>query len=439
MPRTIDPNTQYEEDGKPIVGGKAYYGVANQDPKLNPIIIFSDRNTSVPITNPQDTDSQGRLLNPVYIKESQYSFQVDNLAGDQQLLELLLEPLNTQGLVTANIDMNGFKHFNVGVAAANDEYGTFGQNNELYPQVVDADGTSSLNAIVANLPVAPATLKNGQQIIVRLTHGANTITNPTFKLNAFTSKTIVRDTNDALVIGDMPGLNSYVHFIYNSSLDNYELMNPTIAKTLNIEDGAVTGAKIATGTVTAANLASNSVDTTELVDDAVTNLKLATDAVSTIKVSNNAITEDKIVNNAVTNSKAANMNPLTVKANSTGIIADPQDIDGATLAAQILEMTGTLGNSSSMTPTFFKINIGGELLQVFLQFEDMAIAAPVQVINFSPVFTTIPYVFVAQVDHVLVTDTIALSIGPISTSSTSIGRLDTTKLVKFHVMAIGKV
>jgi hypothetical protein len=254
MGRHIDPNIQYEEDGKPIVNGSAYFGVANQDPVLNPITIYSDRNVSVPITNPQPTDSQGRLINEVYVAVNQYSYQVNDSLGNQQSLQLLLEPLNTVGLVTADIDMNGFKVTNAGDATVNTDYATFGQNNELYGQVVDSDGTSAPDAIVANFPVSPSALLNGQQITVNLQHAANTIAVPTFKLNDFSAKDIVRDSNDALSVGDTTGTNGYIDLVYNLSLDKYVLLNPFITNDGNFLTNTIDGNKLAGGSVDLAKI-----------------------------------------------------------------------------------------------------------------------------------------------------------------------------------------
>ena len=226
MGRHIDPDTQYEEDGKPIVNGSAYFGVANQDPVLNPITIYSDRNVTVPITNPQPTDSQGRLINEVYVAVNQYSYKVDDSLGNQQSLQMLLEPLNTVGLVTADIDMNGFKVTNAGDATGNTDYATFGQNNELYGQVVDSDGTSAPDAIVADFPVSPDALLNGQQITVNLQHGPNITTTPTLKNNAFSAKQMYKNDNESLQIGDTKGQDNHASFIFNGVLDKYQLMNP---------------------------------------------------------------------------------------------------------------------------------------------------------------------------------------------------------------------
>jgi len=226
MSRTLDPNIQYEYDGKPVVGGKAYYGVANQDPKLNPIAIYGERTLSTPpLINPQDTDDQGRVENPIYVGVNEYSYLVEDILGNQISFQPLLEPLNTLGLVTQDPDLNGFKFINVGDAVANDQFATLGQSNIAYAQTITTDISSTPDAIVANLPLPPLGLVDDFRVVVKLTHGKNTLINPTFKLNGFAPKTIYRGANEALIPGDTKGVDNYLHLAYNGGLDAWCLIN----------------------------------------------------------------------------------------------------------------------------------------------------------------------------------------------------------------------
>jgi len=272
MPRTINPNIQYEKDGKPIVGGKVYYGVANQDPKTNPTPIFSDSQLTVPITNPQILTDQGRLSTPVYVNVSQYSFQVDDSLDNQQLADPQLEPLNIVGLVSGNIDMNGFKIINAGDATANNEYATFGQNNKLYAQVLETDVSSTADALVVNMPVAPSSLGE-QRIIVRMAPGlsANATTTPTLKLNAFTALPMVRDTNDPLFAGDTGGGRYYLDLTFSPADSRWHLANPfnltdLIVTNSKIVNNTITGSKLVNGTIGSDQIGTAAVDTSELVD-----------------------------------------------------------------------------------------------------------------------------------------------------------------------------
>ena len=120
MSRQLDPNKTYIFDGTVRVDARAYFGLPNTDPRVvaNRIKIFSDKEGTVEIPQPQQTDEQG-VLPPIYINEQEYSFAVDTSPAEssQQIVyEAALEGLNSPGLVTADIDMNGFKHVNVAVA-----------------------------------------------------------------------------------------------------------------------------------------------------------------------------------------------------------------------------------------------------------------------------------------------------------------------------------
>tara|TARA_R110000787_G_scaffold194120_1_gene305728 strand:+ start:35210 stop:36283 length:1074 start_codon:yes stop_codon:yes gene_type:complete len=74
-------------DGKPIVNGYIYVGAAGQDPKLNPIVIYSDRDLTTPIANPQRTDSYGRAQNKIWVP-ARYSLKVEDSNGAQKLQDL---------------------------------------------------------------------------------------------------------------------------------------------------------------------------------------------------------------------------------------------------------------------------------------------------------------------------------------------------------------
>lgn len=88
MSAKIDENTQFVGvDGKPIVNGKIYIGTQNQDPILNPITIFSDRDLTVVLANPQLLDSDGRSVNKIWIP-AKYSFRVDDSDDVQKLQDL---------------------------------------------------------------------------------------------------------------------------------------------------------------------------------------------------------------------------------------------------------------------------------------------------------------------------------------------------------------
>ncbi len=88
MPARIDEKTQFVDSaGLPIVSGKIYIGLQNSDPVANPITIFSDRALTIPIANPQATDSEGRSVNKIWIP-GDYSIRVDDALDVQKMIDL---------------------------------------------------------------------------------------------------------------------------------------------------------------------------------------------------------------------------------------------------------------------------------------------------------------------------------------------------------------
>jgi len=94
-------------DGKPIVNGFVYFGVANSDPTLlvNQIDIFANRALTTPLANPQRTDSFGRTNNKVWLSgafaklvEDENNVQIfsDPDAGEEAMA-LILNLTNVQG------------------------------------------------------------------------------------------------------------------------------------------------------------------------------------------------------------------------------------------------------------------------------------------------------------------------------------------------------
>lgn len=83
-----------------------------------------------------------------------------------------------------------------------------------------------------------------------------------------------------------------------------ENWNP-IGSTQNIQDAAVTTAKVADGAVTEPKIANSAVTTSKINDEAVTTEKIKASAVTSEKLSTDAVTTSKIKNGAVTSAKIA--------------------------------------------------------------------------------------------------------------------------------------
>jgi len=85
-------------------------------------------------------------------------------------------------------------------------------------------GGGTADAITADF-TPNVTLSDGVTVIVRA-QGANTITNPTFTPDGLTAKTIVKNSNETLSVGDIAGASHELMLKYNSSNDNWSLLNP---------------------------------------------------------------------------------------------------------------------------------------------------------------------------------------------------------------------
>lgn len=76
MAATLDEQEVFQTvGGIPVVGGSVYYGERASDPQTVPIDIFSDREFTTPLANPQLTNDFGRTVNKVWVN-GPYSIEV---------------------------------------------------------------------------------------------------------------------------------------------------------------------------------------------------------------------------------------------------------------------------------------------------------------------------------------------------------------------------
>ena len=152
--------------------------------------------------------------------------------------------------------------------------------------VMSATGAGTVDAITATFSPVFAALTNGLTCFVRAS-GANTITAPTFKPDSLVAKTIVRYGNTALVVGDISAAGHELILRYNSTNDNWELLNPA-----SVPDDAIKSAMLeSTGgseAVTSDVIRAAAVDQTAIGALAVGQgeLKTTTGTVSTSTVEN---------------------------------------------------------------------------------------------------------------------------------------------------------
>ncbi len=88
MSAFIDENTPFSDvDGKPLTDGFLYIGLKGANPKTNLISIFSDRELTVALANPQSLDSLGRSTNKIWIP-GEYSYLAENEDNVQNYIDL---------------------------------------------------------------------------------------------------------------------------------------------------------------------------------------------------------------------------------------------------------------------------------------------------------------------------------------------------------------
>lgn len=186
MPARIDEKTQFvDEEGRPIVNGKIYIGTQNTDPVANPITIYSDRALSIPIANPQLTDSNGRSVNKIWIP-GDYSIRVDDALDVQQMIDL-------DAGVTVEIN---------GVNPLSNVAGT---------DTITAEGTPTLISYV-----------DGQLYSFQ---AVNTNTGAvTLNVDGIGAKVITKNLVTQLVAGDIQA-NSMIVVIFNENQDIFEWIN----------------------------------------------------------------------------------------------------------------------------------------------------------------------------------------------------------------------
>lgn len=89
---------------------------------------------------------------------------------------------------------------------------------------ISASAGGSVNALTLSL-IPAATAWDGLFVAVRA-NGANTSTTPTLNIDGLGAKTIVRDANQPLRAGDIPGAGAWCLFKYDSTLGRVVLLNP---------------------------------------------------------------------------------------------------------------------------------------------------------------------------------------------------------------------
>lgn len=141
-----------------------------------------------------------------------------------------------QTTITANLPMAGYKHTNTGAATAITDYLRYDQGQ--IGKLVWAVAGGSANALTASYTPSTTAPVDGQLYYVRAT-AANSTTTPTFSPDGQTARTITKNGNQALDVGDITGAGHELILRYRLSDTKYELLNP---KTISLNaDNSFTG------------------------------------------------------------------------------------------------------------------------------------------------------------------------------------------------------
>ena len=186
MTSVLSEHTQYVDTaGEPAVGHLLYFGTVDSDPVANPITIYSDRELTVPITNPQTLDAYGRTTLKVFI-DGKYSLQL-NTAADVQIFQDL-----DAGADTNAVTMTGLTNVLGG------------------------------NTITAT---APVTITSYVDKAIYTFEAVSNNTGPvTLNIDSVGAKSIVQ--NSTLDIGaDEIVADKNTMVMYNSTADNFQIIN----------------------------------------------------------------------------------------------------------------------------------------------------------------------------------------------------------------------
>ena len=186
-----------DASGTPLTSGKVYIGTVNLAPKTNLISIFSDRDLTVALANPQTLDAFGKATTRIFIP-GKYSYLVEDSAEVQVELEL--------------------------DAGAELDTGTTSLDSVLGTNVITASGEAT--TVTSYVDKEVYTLKI-----------ANTNTSSvTLNIDSVGAKAIVKNFDQAISAGDFTQ-NQIIRVAYNSTSDNFAWVDASV-KTKRVTKGS---------------------------------------------------------------------------------------------------------------------------------------------------------------------------------------------------------
>lgn len=242
--------------GRPIALGSVFVGIVDTDPETpsNQLEIFAKQEdgTEVPINQPVSLSAGGvPQLNgsPIRILvEGAHALKVLDSGGDQvyylnDSIEGTAITAFGEALISAEdadagrVVMNSMKKVSTAVT---DNLMTFDSDDEAKDSLIPitrvvqiADAAGGADALTAAFSPAIAALTDGLQVRVKAT-AANTTTTPTVDYDGLGAKTIVKNGNQPLAIGDIANADHELQLVSNTSNDNVELLNPAAVEAADL-------------------------------------------------------------------------------------------------------------------------------------------------------------------------------------------------------------
>ena len=177
-----------DTSGTPLTGGLLYIGTVNLAPRTNLITIYSDRDLTVPISNPQTLDAYGKATTRIFIP-GKYSYAVDDSAAVQQ--EIALD------------------------AGAATDTGT-----------TSLDSVLGTNTITASGEATTVTAYSDKEVYTF--EAANTNTGAvTLNIDTVGAKAIVKNFDQAISAGDFTQF-QVIRVAYSSTSDNFAWVDASV-------------------------------------------------------------------------------------------------------------------------------------------------------------------------------------------------------------------
>lgn len=189
MTSILVEHAQYVDNGgKPLSGGSVYIGANGADPVATAGVttIYSDRELTVPIANPQTLGSDGRAANKIWVS-GKYSIQVNDSAAVQFFQDL------DAGSDTTTVNVSLF--------------------------VTSVIGSNTITGVTSD----PLSSYTANQQFVFETAAASTGA-VTLNVDGVGAKTVIKNDADPLVSGDFAE-NQVIIVAYNATNDNFEWVN----------------------------------------------------------------------------------------------------------------------------------------------------------------------------------------------------------------------